>query len=164
MSRHNRSNSRDRSRDVTPPNRGPAGYVRQGSTSPLRNKSGSPSRYDVPIKNQLGDPLPRLAPAEYISQLHSDNASLQRRLNLVLAELDRVNRERGTLQSKLALVQDETNNLESRLDDEHRTGDKINRDMQIDVNGQRDFNRKVKLDISNADRQRGDAINNLRIS
>lgn len=34
---------------------------------------------------------------EYLNQLFTDNASLQRRLTLVLQELDRVNREKGTV-------------------------------------------------------------------
>ena len=62
--------------------------------SPLRNKSGSPSR-----QYNLGasiDPN-RVSTQEYLNQLVNDNESLQRRLNLVLQELDRVNRDRGDL-------------------------------------------------------------------
>lgn len=84
-------------RDRTPPTRLQPHDVptRQKSpASPLRNKSGSPSR-----QYNLGasiDPN-RVSTQEYLNQLVNDNESLQRRLNLVLQELDRVNRDRGDL-------------------------------------------------------------------
>ena len=46
----------------------------------------------------------RSASNEYIAQLQSDNNSLQKRLNLVLTELDRVNRDRSNLVQKVSVV------------------------------------------------------------
>ena len=47
----------------------------------------------------------RSASNEYIVQLQTDNNSLEKRLNLVLNELDRVNRDRSNLVQKVSIVE-----------------------------------------------------------
>ena len=43
--------------------------------------------------------------------------SLQKRLNLVLNELDRVNRDRSKIVNNMALVDKEVNNMQNKLAD-----------------------------------------------
>ena len=89
-------------RDRTPPTRLHPHDVptkQKSPSSPLRNKSGSPTR-----QYNLGasiDPN-RVSTQEYLNQLVNDNESLQRRLNLVLQELDRVNRDRTQIEQKVS--------------------------------------------------------------
>ena len=79
----------------------------------------------------------RSASNEYIMQLRQDNVSLQKRLNLVLQELDRVNRDRSSLVQKLSHVDQEISSLQGRLNAEDEA-DRRNNDFQLDLNGQRD--------------------------
>ena len=78
--------------------------------SPLRQKvvSRSPTR-DIDMRDagqglitggyRNTSPV-RTASNEYLEQLRMDNTSLQKRLNLVLMELDRVSRDRSSLVQK----------------------------------------------------------------
>jgi hypothetical protein len=147
--------------DKTPPNRlGSASrsplrnkrsnspYARKQSGSPLRQKSGSPPR-NYPSYNPS---------SEYTNQLANDNASLQRRLNLVLQELDRVNRDRSNLSQKLGIGQKDVDQMKRMLQEED-LDDKINRDLQMDLNATRDANKDTKVRIADVDHQRADAIN-----
>lgn len=59
----------------------------------------------------------RHASNEYLNQLQQDNMSLQKRLNLVLNELDRVNRDRSKIVNNMALVDKEVNNMQNKLAD-----------------------------------------------
>ena len=67
----------------------------------------------------------RTASNEYLSQLQQDNNSLQKRLNLVLQELDRVNRDRSNLVQKASTVESEVTNLQRMLNSED-DADKMN--------------------------------------
>ena len=49
----------------------------------------------------------RSASNEYVIQLQTDNTSLEKRLNLVLNELDRVNRDRSSLVQKSSVIDQE---------------------------------------------------------
>ena len=142
-------------------------YVRQKSPkSPLRQKtlggSRSPTR-DIDMrdashglltasKNQReGHVSPvRSASNEYIMQLRQDNVSLQKRLNLVLQELDRVSRDRSNLVQKLSNTDQEVNALQSRLNAEDEA-DRRNNEFQLDLNGHRDQNVNVKRSIAETD-------------
>jgi hypothetical protein len=105
------------------PARGSSGRRNAGSSlgSPLRQKSGSPQRSYVPqlISNSQN---------EYLVQLQNDNSSLQRRLNLVLQELDRVNRDRSNLMNKFKLAEQEVGRMRRMLNDED-LDDKVNREL-----------------------------------
>ena len=50
-----------------------------------------------------------------------------------------------------------------RMLQEEDLDDKINRDLQMDLNAQRDSNKDTKGRIADADQQRANAINQLRI-
>ena len=54
------------------------------------------SNMPAPRLAQISSPV-RSASNEYIAQLQTDNSSLETRLNMVLNELDRVNRDRSNL-------------------------------------------------------------------
>lgn len=99
---------------------------------------------------------------EYLSQLQHDNTSLQRRLNLVLKELDRVNRDRGASIQKLNVMEKEIGQMQARLNNED-DADKMNGDLQMDVNGQRDTNTNIKRSIHDTDMARTEAIQKLRV-
>lgn len=57
----------------------------------------------------------RTASNEYIGQLRQDNVSLQKRLNLVLMELDRVNRDRSSIVQKCSVVEQDVGMLQRQL-------------------------------------------------
>mgnify|MGYP000754813636 CR=1 FL=1 len=143
--------------------------------SPLRQKSLSRSRSpkrDLALRDAshglVTGPGPRAsispvrtASGEYLSQLQHDNSSLQRRLNLVLQELDRVNRDRGALVQKLNLQEQEISQMQAKLNNED-DADKLNSHLQMDVNGHRDTNTGIKRSIQDTDMARTDAIAKLR--
>lgn len=81
---------------------------------------------------------------EYLSQLHTDNASLQRRLNLVLAELDRINREKSALAQKLQLADQDVEQYQGLLEDQTQH-DKTNRELQLDLTKDRENNNALKF-------------------
>lgn len=60
----------------------------------------------------------RTASNEYIEQLRLDNTSLQKRLNLVLMELDRVSRDRSNLVQKCSNVEQDVGMLQRQLNSE----------------------------------------------
>ena len=60
--------------------------------------------------------------------------SLQKRLNLVLQELDRVNRDRSKMVNNMAIVEKEVNHMQNKLAD-HDDADRQNNGIQLDVNG-----------------------------
>lgn len=99
---------------------------------------------------------------DYLIQLQNDNSSLQRRLNLVLQELDRVNRDRSNLAQKFKIAEKDVNQMKWMLKEED-LDDKINRDLQMELNAVRDKNKDTKIRISEIDARRSDAIAQLRI-
>ena len=149
-------------RDRTPPTRLHPHDVptkQKSPASPLRNKSGSPTR-----QYNLGasiDPN-RVSTQEYLNQLVNDNESLQRRLNLVLQELDRVNRDRGNLIQQYNMTEKDVQNMQRLIDSEDAT-DKMNNNLQVDVMGHRDNNENFKHRITETDQTRTDAIGRLRV-
>jgi hypothetical protein len=87
---------------------------------------------------------------DYLIQLQNDNNSLQRRLNLVLQELDRVNRDRSSLSQKFNIAAKDVLQMKRMLNEED-LDDKINRDLQMDLNTLRDKNKEAKLRIADID-------------
>jgi hypothetical protein len=71
---------------------------------------------------------------------------LQRRFNLVVAELERVRREKQANQLKLNKSTAETENIARALDDEDRT-DKFVVGVQQEIRDTRDDNSRVTLEI-----------------
>ena len=104
----------------------------------------------------------RSASNEYIMQLRTDNTSLEKRLNLVLAELDRVNRDRSNLVQKVSVIEQDVKMMQRQLNSEDNA-DQINNDLQLNLNGQRDSNRGLKVRISETDMTRSEAIQKLRM-
>ena len=82
---------------------------------------------------------------------------MQRRLNLVLQELDRVNRDKSNLQQKFT-IQDKEIGQMRRLIESDSDKDKVNAEIQMDVNGLRDGNVGIKHRITETDGSRADAI------
>ena len=74
----------------------------------MRDASAGLLTGSVPQRSHVASPV-RAASNEYIAQIQTDNASLQKRLNLVLNELDRVNRDRNNLQQKLTVIDQDVN-------------------------------------------------------
>ena len=70
----------------------------------------------------------RTASNEYLIQLQQDNTSLQKRLNLVLQELDRINRDRSNLVNQYSIVEQEVNDMQAKLHDEDNA-DKMNNNL-----------------------------------
>ena len=70
----------------------------------------------------------RTASNEYLIQLQQDNSSLQKRLNLVLQELDRINRDRSNLVNQYSIVEQEVNDMQAKLHDEDNA-DKMNNNL-----------------------------------
>lgn len=104
----------------------------------------------------------RVSSSDYLNQLYNDNESLQRRLNLVLQELDRVNRDRGNLIQKYNMCEKEVANMQRQIDGEDMT-DKMNGELQVDVISNRDKNKDYKMRIGETDTVRTDAIARLRV-
>ena len=70
----------------------------------------------------------RTASNEYIEQLRTDNTSLQKRLSLVLQELDRVNRDKSSLLHKTNRLNQDVDTMQRQLNSEDNA-DKINNDL-----------------------------------
>lgn len=104
----------------------------------------------------------RSASNEYIAQLQADNSSLQKRLNLVLTELDRVNRDRSNLVQKVSVVDQDVKTMQRQLGNEDGA-DAINNDLQHNLNGQREQNTGIKSCIADTDMTRTEAISKLRL-
>ena len=75
--------------------------------------------------------------------------------------MDRVNRDRSSLVQKSSILEQDINNLQVKLNAED-SHDKINNDLQVDVNGTRDTNIGFKRQINETDITRNDAIQRLR--
>jgi len=60
--------------------------------------------------------------------LQADNSSLQKRLNLVLTELDRVNRDRSNLVQKVSVIDQDVKTMQRQLNNEDGA-DKINNEL-----------------------------------
>ena len=70
----------------------------------LRTEGGMQrARIASPVRN---------ASNEYILQLQADNNSLTKRLNLVLTELDRVNRDRSNLVQKVSVIDQDVKTMQ----------------------------------------------------
>jgi len=60
--------------------------------------------------------------------LQADNSSLQKRLNLVLTELDRVNRDRSNLVQKVSVIDQDVKTMQRQLNNEDGA-DQINNEL-----------------------------------
>lgn len=80
---------------------------------------------------------------------------------MVLTELDRINRERSKLVQKISIVETDVSSMQHKLNSEDQA-DKMNNDLQLSVNGERDGNVDVKQKIAETDYARTDAIQKLR--
>ena len=72
-----------------------------------------------------------------------------------------MNRDRSSLVQKSNILEQDINNLQVKLNAED-SHDKINNDLQMDVNGTRDTNIGFKRQINETDITRNDAIQRLR--
>ena len=72
-----------------------------------------------------------------------------------------MNRDRSSLVQKSNILEQDINNLQVKLNAED-SHDKINNDLQVDVNGTRDTNIGFKRQINETDITRNDAIQRLR--
>ena len=72
-----------------------------------------------------------------------------------------MNRDRSSLVQKSNILEQDINNLQVKLNAED-SHDKINNDLQVDVNGTRDTNIGFKRQINETDITRSDAIQRLR--
>lgn len=81
---------------------------------------------------------------------------------MVLQELDRVNRDRSNLAQKFKIAEKDVFQMKRMLQEED-LDDKINRDLQMELNGMRDKNKEAKLRIADIDQRRSDAIGRLRV-
>jgi hypothetical protein len=68
----------------------------------------------------------------------------------VLQELDRVNRDRSSLSQKFNIAAKDVLQMKRMLNEED-LDDKINRDLQMDLNTLRDKNKEAKLRIADID-------------
>lgn len=68
-----------------------------------------------------------------------------------------MNRDRSSLVQKSNILEQDINNLQVKLNAED-SHDKINNDLQMDVNGTRDTNIGFKRQINETDITRNDAI------
>ena len=84
-----------------------------------------------------------------------------RRLNLVVQELERVNRERDDLKNRLACQSREGHELNIVINCEDDV-DKVNKFMQDDLAYERDRNYKIKQQIKEIDMYRNELLRDLR--
>ncbi len=68
----------------------------------------------------------------------------------MLQELDRVNRDRSSLSQKFNIAAKDVLQMKRMLNEED-LDDKINRDLQMDLNTLRDKNKEAKLRIADID-------------
>ena len=75
----------------------------------------------------------------------------------MLQELDRVNRDRSNLAQKFNIAEKDMIEMRRMLREEDMD-DKVNRDLQMELNTQKDKNKETKLRLADLDRRRADAI------
>lgn len=124
------------------------------STSPLRGKSVE-REPPVPFVTQKEQTFAK--GTDYASQLFNDNQQLQRRLNLVVAELDRVTRDKQTQQNRLNRATEETESISRAIENEDRS-DKHIHEKQTELQDEREQNRRVQCEIQRADTTRAEAV------
>jgi len=128
--------------------------------APERDKS--PYRRGVsPFRGEQVETQPPPHVREHLANLQSDNASLMRRLNLVLQELDRVQREKEEINERLEQFAKESMNLQRMINGEDNL-DKVNKYMQEDLSYERERNQKLKNSIREQEHYQNDLINDLR--
>lgn len=84
-----------------------------------------------------------------------------RRLNLVLQELDRVQKEKDELMERMDARQADQINLQRILDGENKF-DKVNRYLQDDLAYERDRNIKVRNKIKEEEKYTNELLRELR--
>lgn len=84
-----------------------------------------------------------------------------RRLNLVLQELDRVQKEKEDLLQRTTAKRDDILNLQRILDGENKV-DKVNSYLQDDLTYERDRNLKVRSKIKEEEMYTNDLLRELR--
>ena len=104
--------------------------------------------------------IPPAAVREHIANLQGDNASLMRRLNLVLQELDRVQKEKEDIQQRQLLVSKDANALQKIIAGEDNT-DKMNKYMNDDLSYEKDRNQKLQQRIKGEEIYKNDMIREL---
>jgi hypothetical protein len=80
----------------------------------------------------------------------------------VLQELDRVNRDRSNLSQKFKMAEQDVTQLRRMLTEED-VDDRVNRDLQLELNSFKEKNRDAKIRLADIERRRADAINDLRV-
>jgi hypothetical protein len=85
-----------------------------------------PNNIGIGLSSTASLPPPHVK--EHISNIQSDNQSLMRRLNLVIQELERVNREKDELYARLKLSAKDSSELQRVLNGEENI-DKVNKYM-----------------------------------
>lgn len=89
---------------------------------------------------------------EHVAHLQNDNASLMRRLNLVHQELERINKEKGELQSQLTHWMKDSTEVYDMLNSEDNV-DRVNKYMKDDLVYERERNQKLKQQIQEMNNQ-----------
>jgi hypothetical protein len=84
-----------------------------------------------------------------------------RRLNLVMQELERVNKEKDDVYLRLKQSNKEVGELQGLINSEDNV-DKVNKYMSDDLIYERDRNHKLKLKIKELDLYRSELIGELR--
>lgn len=84
-----------------------------------------------------------------------------RRLNLVIQELERVNREKEELKVRLGYQAQQRAELDRMVKNEDET-DKVNRFMSDDLAYEKDRNYKIKQQIKEIDVYRNELLKDLR--
>lgn len=84
-----------------------------------------------------------------------------RRLNLVLQELDRVQKEKNDLIDRMGMVEKDQKSLQRMLNGDDKV-DKVNRYMQDDLLYERDRNMKLNDKIKEEEQDKNDLLRELR--
>lgn len=97
-----------------------------------------------------------------MQQLEGDKVSLMKRLNMVLAELEKATHDKAEVNTKLIEQDRMSIDLKRKLDEVSSLKNVVNRNLQEDLRYERDLNEKMKDELDRFEREKESLINKLK--
>jgi hypothetical protein len=94
--------------------------------------------------------------------LESDKVSLMKRLNMVLAELEKATHEKAEINAKLIEQERMGEDLKKKLDEVSALKNVVNRNLQEDLRYERDLNDKLKEELTRFEREKEQLLLKLK--
>jgi len=94
--------------------------------------------------------------------LEGEKISLMKRLNMVLSELEKATHEKSDIAAKLRQQERLADELKHKLEEISGLKNVVNRNLQDDLNYERDLNQKLREELDRFDREKETLLAKLR--